>query len=167
MTWLQGGHSPQSNKELGVAPGSSTAVVLQSFLKTKILLLQLIRGRRDELTYRHNAQTPNVNLLPILFAGYNFWRPGSECLGNMCQSFFSMLHSHPIRSSNHRLSLLMLFNVRTESKVRDLHRTIETKQNIVWLNISVDDAFEVKKTDCAQHLIWRVSWAMLTWDFQE
>lgn len=46
----------------------------------------------------------------------------------------------------------MLFNIRAETKICNFDSAIDGKENIVWLNISVNDALQMKKANCAEDL---------------
>lgn len=46
----------------------------------------------------------------------------------------------------------MFLNIGTKTEIGDFDCSVEAKQHVVWLNISVYDSFLMEKTDSAQRL---------------
>ena len=54
------------------------------------------------------------------------------------------LRSHPVRRSNHRVSLLITLNIGTEAKVSHFDSSINPEQDVVRLDITMYDSLKAQ-----------------------
>ena len=69
---------------------------------------------------------------------------------------------HPVRCSDHRLSFLMLLNIRTKPEIRYFDFSIKGQQHVIRLYVAMNDALLVKKTYRLKNL--KVRWAESEFD---